>query len=80
MGDFELSRQMLQKAIGMDSTIHERAAEVLCLQGKIPEALDELEKALKNGYRRLYWLKLNPEWQAMRYDVRFRDLLDKYFR
>ena len=80
MGDFELSRQMLQKAIGMDSTIHERAAEVLCLQGKIPEALDELEKALENGYRRLYWLKLNPEWQALRYDVRFRDLLDKYFR
>ena len=80
MGDFESSNQMLQKAIGMDSTLHDRFAEVLCLQGKIPEALDELEKALVKGYRKLYWLKLNPEWQAMQYDIRFRNLLDKYFR
>jgi len=80
LGDMDSSKLMLQKAIEMDSTLHVRFAEVLCVQGRIPEALDEIEKALNNGYRRLYWLKLNPEWQALRYDIRFRNLLDKYFK
>ncbi|MCJ7446508.1 MAG: hypothetical protein MUO72_02325 [Bacteroidales bacterium] len=80
LGDVESSNQMLLKAIAMDSTLHERFAEVLCLQGRIPEALDELEKALDNGYRYLLWLKMNPDWQILQYDVRFRNLLEKFFR
>jgi tetratricopeptide (TPR) repeat protein len=79
-GDFESSRKALRKAIEIDSTGHEKFAELLCLQGKIPEALSEIEKALENGYRDLVWLKINPDLQALRYDIRFRDLIDKYFK
>jgi tetratricopeptide (TPR) repeat protein len=79
-GDFESSRKALRKAIEIDSTRHEKFAELLCLQGKIPEALSEIEKALENGYRDLVWLKINPDLQALRYDIRFRKLIDNYFK
>lgn len=79
LGDMDSSKQMLRKAIELDSTLHYRFAEVLCLQGKIPEALDELGKALDSGYRKLFWLKLNPDWQVLQNDARFRNLLEKYF-
>jgi tetratricopeptide (TPR) repeat protein len=79
LGDMDYSQQMLLKAIKIDSTMHERSAELLCVQGKIPEALDELEKAFKNGYRDLPWLKLSPDLEILQYDIRFRDLIDKYF-
>jgi len=80
MGDFESSRKALQKAIEIDSTKHERFAELLCLQGKIPEAIDETKKALENGYRDIVWLKINPDYQGLQKEPRFRNLLDSYFR
>jgi len=80
LGDMDSSKLMLQKAIEIDSTNHKRFSEVLSAQGRIPEALDELEKTLENGYRELFWLKLNPDWQPLHYDVRFRNMLDKYFK
>ena len=80
LGEMELSKQMLQKAIAVDSTQHEKFAELLCLQGKAPEALRQLEIAFGKGYRDLFWLKLTPDLELLRYDTRFHDLLDKYFK
>jgi tetratricopeptide (TPR) repeat protein len=80
LGDMESSRKALQKAIAMDSTKHQNFAELLCLQGKIPEAIDETEKALKKGYRDLVWLKINPDYQSLQNEARFRNLLEKYFK
>lgn len=79
LNDTETSARMLEKAMEIDSTMHNRFAEVLCLQGKVPEAIDQLEKAFKNGYRNLIALKENPDLQALYYDVRFHQLMDKYF-
>jgi tetratricopeptide (TPR) repeat protein len=78
-GDMELSYQMLQKAMDIDSTLHARFAELLCLQGKIPEALSQIEKALDKGYRDLTWIKMDPDLLALQYDIRFRNMLKKYF-
>jgi tetratricopeptide (TPR) repeat protein len=80
LGDPESSKQMLQKAVGIDSSLHAPVAEVLCLQGRIPEALDQVKKALENGYRDLAWLKMSPDLFTLQYDVRFRKLLDEYFK
>jgi tetratricopeptide (TPR) repeat protein len=80
LGDMESSKQMLQKAIETDSTLHDRFVEVLCLQGNVPEALTQLEKAFNNGYRNLVWLKLTPDLEILRYDIRFRKLLERFFR
>jgi tetratricopeptide (TPR) repeat protein len=78
-GDFESSLKALQKATDLDSAMHEKFAEILCLQGKIPEALNETEKALKKGYRDIVWLKINPDYQAMQNEILFRALLKHYF-
>jgi superkiller protein 3 len=80
LGDLESSKQMLQKAVDIDSSLYAPVAEVLCLQGRIPEALDQVEKALENGYRDLAWLKISPDFFTLQYDVRFRKLLDEYFK
>jgi tetratricopeptide (TPR) repeat protein len=80
LGETDSSMIMLQKATKIDSTLHERFAEVLCLQGNVPEALKQLEKGFKNGYRNLFWLKLTPELQILRYDTRYLDLIKRYFK
>lgn len=80
LGDMETSRNMLQKSMGMDSTKHEKFAELLCLQGKLPEAIVEAEKAIKKGYRDIVWLKINPDYQALQSDPRYRQLLMKNFK
>ncbi len=80
MGDMENSGKMLRKAYEMDSTLHQKLAEAFCKQGKISEAIGEAEKALKNGYRDLVWLKVNPEYETLQNDPRFRNLLEKYFK
>jgi len=53
---------------------------LLCLQGKIPEAIDETKKALENGYRDIVWLKINPDYQALQNEIRFQNLLHEYFK
>ena len=73
------SRELLSKAIRMDSTLHHKFADVLCLQGRLPEALQQLELAFEDGYRNLSWLKLNADLRELYYDIRFRDLLNRYF-
>jgi tetratricopeptide (TPR) repeat protein len=80
LGEMESSQQMLRKAIDIDSTLHESFAEVLCLQGKVPEALNQLEKAFNKGYRNLFWLKLTSDLQILQFDIRFHDLMNKYFK
>jgi tetratricopeptide (TPR) repeat protein len=80
LGERDSSLGMLQKAIDIDSTLHSRFADVLCLQGKNDDALNQLEKALNNGYRDLCWLKLDPDLQSLQYESRFNDLIDKFFR
>lgn len=80
MGNMEKSQEMLQKAIGMDTSRHERFAELLSLQGKTAEAVKEINLALKKGYRDIVWLKVNPDYQALRDVPEFKSLLNRYFK
>lgn len=79
LGDMNMSRRMLEKAVSLDSTLHPRYAGLLCLQGKTSEALDEIHKALAGGYRDLAWLKMDPDLRALQYDIRFINMLEQYF-
>ncbi len=80
LDEMELSRQLLKKAVELDSAQYFSFAEVLCVQGEIEEAIDNIELALEHGYRSLYGLTANPDLAALRYDIRLKNLLDKYFR
>jgi tetratricopeptide (TPR) repeat protein len=79
MGDMESSNEMLHKALEIDTTLHQRYAGLYSIQGKIPEAIDQIEKALEKGYRNLTWLKMDPGLMVLQNEPRFRELLDKYF-
>jgi len=80
LNDIETSNLMLRKAIEMDSTLHDRFAAVYCAQGKINDALNELEMALKDGYRNLFWLKMSPDLQILQSEARYRNMIKKYFQ
>lgn len=79
LDEMELSDSMLKKAIALDSAKYLEFAQTFCVQGNIQEALRNLERALDSGYRDLYWLKANADLSGLRYDIRFRSLLEKYF-
>lgn len=79
LNDKAASETMLKRALGIDSTLYIRYAAFYCQMGKIPEAINWLEKALANGYRDLYWLKQNPELMELRNEPRFRTLVKQYF-
>lgn len=77
--DIKSSEQMMQKALEIDPTPIVDYAEVYCLQGKLPEAIDIIDSLLQSGYRDLIWLKLDPSLEDLHNDARFKELLDKYF-
>jgi tetratricopeptide (TPR) repeat protein len=79
LNDTISSREMLQKALSIDTTLHDRYAEFFCQMGRIPDAIGQIEKALDRGYRDLYSLKLNPDLRALQNEPRFRALLNHYF-
>ncbi len=80
LNDFETSNLMLRKTIEIDSTLHDKFAEVYCAQGKINDALNELEMSLKDGYRNLFWLKISPDLQILQSEARYRNMIKKYFQ
>jgi tetratricopeptide (TPR) repeat protein len=79
LNEMDLSNQMLQKAISLDSTKHFEFAVILSAQGNISKSLDELEMALKNGYRHLTWIKMHPDIQKLEDEPRYQDLIREYF-
>jgi hypothetical protein len=80
LNEMDSSRLMLQKAMAIDSTQYIDFASVLCLQGDIPGAIEQMEKALENGYRDLTWIKMHEAIQPMKDDPRFIKLLSRYFK
>ena len=79
LNDTISSREMLQKALSIDTTLHDRYAEFFCQLGRIPDAIGQVEKALDRGYRDLYSLKLIPDLQPLQNEPEFRALLKQYF-
>jgi len=79
LGEKNSGWEIGKKGIEMDSTIHFNHAELLAVQNRNREALDHLEKALENGYRSLAWIKLNPDIHLLHKEVRYQELINKYF-
>ena len=79
LGELQKGWEIGKKAIEIDSTFHFDFAVFLSILGKKEEALDHLEKALKNGYRDLVWIKLNSGFDTIRDEARFQRLMTEYF-
>ena len=74
------SKEYLLKAIDLDSTRHNEFARILCLQGDIPKALNEFQKAFKNGYKDIAWIKMDADLEMLKYDIRFHSLINTYIK
>ncbi len=74
----EKYQRLKMRRYGAAATDHYNLACYLSMQGKIDEALAELEKAFKGGYRDLAWMEKDAEIAAARRDPRFKKLLKKY--
>jgi tetratricopeptide (TPR) repeat protein/class 3 adenylate cyclase len=79
LGEKKAGWKIGKRAIDLDSTLHFSFAEFLAVQNKKNEAIDQLEKAFKNGYRDLVWIKLDPNIYLLHEENRYQELIDKYF-
>ncbi len=79
LGEKDAGWEIGKKALELDSTIHFHFAQLLAALDRKNEALDQLEKALENGYRDLPWIKLYPDLQSLQGEERYQDLLEEYF-
>jgi len=79
LGEKESGWEIGKQALELDSTVYFNFSQLLAVLGRKDEALDHLEKALKNGYRDLAWLLLNPDLQVLHKEDRFQDLINTYF-
>jgi Tfp pilus assembly protein PilF len=80
LNEMDKSQELLRKAMKLDSTRHFDFARILCLHGKIPEALGQLEQAMEEGFRDIASIKLSSDFDVLKYDTRLQDLYKKYFR
>ena len=66
---------MGQKAMELDSTEHFGFAQLLSVQGKTHEAIDQLELAVDKGYSNYIWNKIHPDFQPLYDEPRFQELI-----
>ena len=79
LGERDSGWEIGKKAMEIDSTIYFHFARLLAVQDRKSEALDHLEKAFENGYRELVWIKLNPDIHLLHEEIRYQELINKYF-
>lgn len=77
MGQTEQGWAMGQKAMTMDSTQHFSFAQLLSVQGKKQEVLDQLELAVQKGFTNYIWIKIHPDFQGLYEEPRFKDLMNR---
>ncbi len=80
LGEKDAGWEIGKRALDLDSTIYIEFTQLLAVQHRKSEALDFLEKALENGYRDLVGIKLHPDLQLLFKEVRFKDLMNRYFK
>ncbi|MCJ7466879.1 MAG: tetratricopeptide repeat protein [Maribacter sp.] len=80
LGEKDAGWEIGKRAFELDSTINFEFTQLLAVQDRKSEALDYLEKALANGYRDLAWIKLHPDLELLFREVRYKDLMNRYFK
>ncbi len=79
LGDKAAGWEIGKRALEQKVPIYFEFAQLLAVQDRKSEALDYLEKALENGYKNLVWIKLHPDIQLLRGEVRYKELIHTYF-
>ena len=80
LGNREAAWELGLEAMRIDSTHHLTFAEFYAVQDSVEKALDQFEKALQNGFRDLSWIKLMANFDALRDEIRYNELINEYFK
>ena len=75
LGQIDRARSIVARFSIEEPDQHFTFAQVLCAEGSWEAALDELETAVAKGYRNYVWLKVNPDFHALRGNPRFLEIL-----
>lgn len=79
LGEKKRGWEIGSKAFELDSTLYLRFAELLTVQGKKEEAINQLRMVLKNGYKNYTWIKLNPDLEPLHSEIAYQKLMKQYF-
>ncbi len=81
LGQMEEGLEVGTWGFEMDTSDHYNYARLLAVQMKEDQALEQIEMALKNGYRDHSWLKMDPDLSFLqgKESFSFQELLERYF-
>jgi tetratricopeptide (TPR) repeat protein len=75
LGDKNKGWEIGAKGMTLDTSAHFESAQLLSLLGRNSEAIDQLELAVRAGFRNYIWLKLHPDLWSLRNEPRFQQFL-----
>ena len=75
LNKLEQGMVMGKKGLSIDSTLHFEFAQLLAVQGKNQEALDQLTIAQKAGYHNYIWVRIHPDFHNLYKEPAFKKLI-----
>jgi len=75
LGNLARAESIARQVEALTRDLHVERAGLQVLLGKTDDALDTLERAVKNGYRNVVWLRLNTDLHALQGHPRLEDII-----
>jgi serine/threonine protein kinase/Flp pilus assembly protein TadD len=75
LGEEKVGWSIGQKGIELDPDDNFAIAQLLSVQGKIQEAIEQLELLVEKGYRNYVRIKIHPDFQPLYVEPRFYELI-----
>jgi DNA-binding winged helix-turn-helix (wHTH) protein/tetratricopeptide (TPR) repeat protein len=75
LGQFESAMSWAHKGMALDPSKHDFYADVLALNHRKHEAIEQLQLAIQNGYRWYIFIKIDPDLQSLHGEPEFEKLL-----
>ncbi len=80
LGQTEAALASRQKAIALNPTDYFTSALVFAAAGYSDESLDQLELAIKHGFRNYIWMKVHTDLQGLNDQPRFQAIFARVLR
>jgi tetratricopeptide (TPR) repeat protein len=75
LNQLERGMAMGQKGLSIDSTLHFEFAQLLAVQDRKQEAMNQLTIAVKSGYHNYIWIRIHPDFHNLYKDPAFKKLI-----